>query len=176
MLKQLKKLAVPAFLAILILLFSCCAAQKPNPLAYQVYPLTLDGSYTSNGITADVYAKADSPGEGIVRYISPETASGVTVTVSSGGTFLSLDSIVIPLENPEKISDAEIIIAMMTLDPDKLVLVEAYSDKTSEAVFETAFGRVAVTFAQNGLPLKFETEDGSFVLYVKEFPGSDRAQ
>ncbi len=146
-----------------------CAEKNASLLDYQVYPMTVKGSYTSGDINAEIIAVLLSGGEGTVEYFSPAALESIKVTISEAGNILEAQGVSLPLVNKEKISDAEIIIAMLSLDSEQLVLTES-ADKNREAsaVFETKYGRVCVTYNQEGIPQKFETEDSSLVFFAEK--------
>ena len=179
-----KKLAT-VLLSLLLLLslaltLGGCGKETADPLAYQSYPLTVEGSITGDKGEAEVTLEMTAPMTGKLSFHTPDSLRGYLFSVGKDGVTLSYGEITVPYKADGIPGGTHLLPRLFSLSGEKLVSAEETEMNSLPlllATFETEEGETVKVYIdkQSGTPLRFEVRqgDGQLVFTVKDFQKAD---
>lgn len=179
------KRCVTVLLALLLLLLFAlplggCGKEAADPLAYQSYPLTVEGSITGDRGEAEVTLEMTAPMTGTLSFHTPDSLRGYLFSLSEDGVTLSYGEITVPYKADGIPGGTHLLPRLFSLSAEKLVSAEETEMNSLPlllATFETEEGETVKVYIdrQSGVPLRFEVQqgDGQLVFTVKDFQRAD---
>ena len=169
----MKKYLFLLFLALTIIL-SSCSAEKIDPLSYQEYPFTVEGTLETEEINYDFTLHMTDAASSEISFTKPDSLKSYIFRVTPKGTTLSYGDMTIDFNGGEKTNLIKLIPALFSLKKDDLVSSEETilnSTTIDLHTYKTDLGQIKVyQNRENGNPLRFEGED--FTLNVQAFTPS----
>ncbi len=176
--KRFSASAATAIFIFLTLLFALplasCAPAEKDPLSYQDSSSRVEATLSSGTgklsfvITLPAVRDASVRRDAVIELTSPETLSGVTVTVSGQVVTVSSGEMTLPV-SPEAARRWLSVVGLFSLDGGAVTSVSS-EDKGVVVGVGDAPSRVFVSFLPGeSTPSKIETEDGSLSLTINKF-------
>lgn len=128
----MKKILSLTLVLIFTFLLYSCKKEEVDPLSYQSYPFSAEGSMTANDTEYVFSVEMTGKNEGKVQFTSPQGLRGYLFTVTPHGITLSYGDMTIDFSaNGEKTNAVKLITDLFSLDLDKL---QEKKDETQNSV------------------------------------------
>jgi hypothetical protein len=160
-----KKLLI--LICLSVIFFTACSDASPDKLLlYQNYPLRLSAIYTCESNEYSVEVAMTGPNTGSVKYITPQSLTGFTISVTADGIILSGDGYDVPVPETGIMCDGEVIFAMLSLSTGNLISAKVHKGQVplSVALFESKAGNIELTLNSDSKPLRIYAVDKGILL------------
>ena len=149
----------------LALLFTGCGGAAADPLAYQSYPMTVEGSISGDDGEAEVTVEMTAPMTAKLSFASPDSLRGYLFAITSDGVTLSYGDITVPYKADGIPGGTHLLPRLFSLTKETLISTEETEMNSLPlllASFETEEGDTVKVYLdkQSGAPLRFEAQHG----------------
>lgn len=108
-----------------------CGKEAADPLAYQSYPLTVEGSITGDRGEAEVTLEMTAPMTGTLSFHTPDSLRGYLFSLSEDGVTLSYGEITVPYKADGIPGGTHLLPRLFSLSAEKLVSARGNRDELS---------------------------------------------